>query len=143
MQSTNQISETIHQIFKIINVVYDPTIISFDDQQVIVAKFKHSLELASKIDIANVGKEVWDASNDLLKYNSIVEIVNDKFDLLLTWKPNIYDILVLKESLQLDLNSYFDKLKHLEIEINLDFKEHISNLYIKTINKVVIYKKNT
>jgi hypothetical protein len=131
MQSTNKISETIHQIFKIINVVYDPKVISFDSQELTVTKFNQALDLASKIEISNVGKEVWDASEDSLKYESINDIINDRFNLLLTWKPNIYDIVLLKNSLQDDLKKFYDKMIHLGINFGHPYNNQVSSLYIK------------
>lgn len=131
MQSTDKISETIHQIFKIINVVYDPTVISFDDQQLFEAKLKDVLEQVSKIDLSNVSQEVWAESSDFLKYDSIVDIMNDRFDPLLTWKPNIYDIVTLKKSMEKDLNIYFVKMSQLGIVIIPKYNDIISRLYIQ------------
>ena len=131
MNSTNKISETIHQIFKIINVVYDPKVISFDSQELIVTKFKQALELASNIDISNVGQEVWDESSEFLKFSDIVNILNEKFNPLFAWKPNIYDIIVFKQSLRDDLSAYFQKLLNLEIGVIPQYKSKISDLYIK------------
>lgn len=131
MQSTDKISETIHQIFKIINVVYDPTVISFDDQQLFEAKLKDVLEKVSKIDLSNVSQEVWAESTDFLKYDSIVDIMNDRFDPLLTWKPNIYDIVTLKESMKKDLDFYFVKMRQLGVVIIPKYNESISKLYIQ------------
>lgn len=131
MQSTDKISETIHQIFKIINVVYDPTVISFDDQQLFEAKLKDVLEKVSKIDLSNVSQEVWAESSDFLKYDSIVDIMNDRFDPLLTWKPNIYDIVTLKKSMEKDLNIYLVKMSQLGIVITPKYNDIISRLYIQ------------
>jgi len=131
MQSTDKISETIHQIFKIINVVYDPTVISFDDQQLFESKLKDVLEQVSKIDLSNVSQKVWAASSDIMKYDSIVDIMNDRFDPLLTWKPNIYGIVTLKESMKKDLDFYFEKMRQLGVVIIPKYNEVISKLYIQ------------
>ena len=131
MQSTDKISATIYQVFNTINVIYDPSVISFDDQQLFEAKLKEVLKQVSNIDLSKVSQDVWDASSEFFKYDSIVDIMNDSFDPLLTWKPNIYDIVILKDSLKKDLKNYFEKMNHLGVIIIPKYNEIISKLYIQ------------
>lgn len=132
MQSIGEISEAVQQIFGTIKVVYEPDIISFDPQQIILTKLRDALELASKIDTSYLTREIVEESNTVHAFNEVIEIINEEFDTLLTWKPGLYEVLTFKKSLEDDLESYFLKINQLEIIINSQSKVHISQLYIQT-----------
>ena len=130
MQIIENYSQDITQIFEIINVVYDPTDLSFDPIDTIITNFNKALSLASNIDSVAIKKELYE---EISTSDDIVTAINTtlyEFAEVLNWKSDIIEIPEIKDSQKKDLIQYFEKLSHLNIAFTIARKQELTQIFI-------------
>lgn len=131
MEKLKTIEEKINSIFEIISLVYDSSELSFDLPAVIISKLNSANKIISDINVFEIKEELWEcaANKEYCKYNKIVEVANSTFDKLITWKPGKYDIENISKDIEIDLTSFYKKMRLLNSNLSVNEVDEISSLY--------------
>ena len=131
MENIEQTADEINEIFEIIDVVYNPTSLSFDPIDTIITNFNKALKLAINIDFSVIRKELHDELSDSDDVQDVIHLAMYSFAAIFNWKENTIEIPLIKESQKKDLIPYFAKLNHLGVSYSTQKKEIITDLFIK------------
>ncbi len=131
MLNIEKTSDEINEIFEIIDVVYNPTSLSFDPIDTIINNFNKALKLAINFDSSVIRKELHDELSDSDDVQDIIRMVLYTFHAILNWKEDTVEIPRIKESQRKDLIPYFEKLDHLGISYSAQKRDIIIELFIK------------
>ena len=137
MEITNKLVEIIDQVFDTICIIYDETEFSFDFPAELVQKFQNALELAKKLDVKDITKEIWDATSKSQREDKIIHLMNFKFDRLLTWKPDARDISILNIELKKDLELFFVKQSQIKRNYAQGERVQIERFYIAIAHRLL------
>ncbi len=129
MEKTNKIVEKLNIVFDTICIIYDETELCFDSAVELITKFRNAYNLIAEIDIKECTMEIWDVTSKSQLGNRINNLVNYKFDRLLTWKPYARDIAILNLDMVKDLELFFDKQLKIRRSYIPDDRLKIQNLY--------------
>ncbi|MDD3323013.1 MAG: hypothetical protein PHS59_16370 [Paludibacter sp.] len=86
MQAIEKTTDGIDKIFKIINVVYDQTILSFDPIETVIAHFKEAFNLSNNINFSDLNQELLSEENDKIDFDEILYTIESEFDQIINWK---------------------------------------------------------
>jgi len=131
MVKIEQTVDEINEIFEIIDVVYNPTNLSFDPIDTIITNFNEALNLAIHIDFSDVKNELHNEISDSNDMQDLIHMALYSFAAILNWKEDTNEITRIKESQQKDLIPYFDKLDHLGISYSVQKKDMVIDVFLK------------
>lgn len=115
MEKTNKNAELINQIFDTICIIYDENEFNFDSPAEIINKFQGQLKLAINLDVKDIAVEIWNATTKFHRRDRILELLNSKFEKLLTWKYISLKIEDLNIEVKKGFEPFFIKQSHINI----------------------------
>jgi hypothetical protein len=130
MEKTNKNVEIINQVFDIICIIYDKDEFNFDKGPVLVQNLQKAFELVNSLNVKNISLEIWNATSKFKREDKIIDLMNYKFDRLVTWKPGKYEIDEMNQELTKDLILFFQKQTQINRKYLPGDKVQIERLYI-------------
>jgi len=131
MVNIEKTSDEIIEIFEIIDVVYNPTSLSFDPIDTIITNFNKALNLAIKIDFSVIRKELHNELSDSDDVQDVIRMALYSFAAIFNWKDDTIEIPLIKESQRNDLVPYFEKLNHLGVSYSIQKKEIVTEIFVR------------
>lgn len=92
MEKINKEAGIINKIFETLNIILDETEINFETNSELINKLSGSLELARTLNIRDAKDELWSAVTGKDKKKEINQLIDNKFEQLLSWKYNLKEI---------------------------------------------------
>jgi hypothetical protein len=130
MENIEKIADEFNDIFKIIDVVYNPINFSFDPIDTVIDNFNNALTIAKNIDFSIIESELHNELNDNDDVQDVINQALFLFAIIINWKENLVDISRIKESQKDDLVHYFEKLDHLGITYTIQEKETVTDIFV-------------
>ncbi|HEY5591633.1 MAG TPA: hypothetical protein VIK55_11520 [Paludibacter sp.] len=134
MENLNQIAKDILSIFEIVCVISNEKELFFEEPEILLDKLTLAKQLISNIKLDTITDEIWDYGSYPDRDSKIIDLVNAKFDKLITWKPNTESILEMSNKLNEDLNNFYKR----QICINREydpFEQSVINSQYKEIGQ--------
>lgn len=123
-------------MFKTLNFIIDPKRIGFDNPSKIITNLSRIIDIAPALDLFKINDEVdvliskLDMMTDKECYDIVMSELCGKFEALLSWMPEVIDIVPYKERQIKELEQFFIKLNQLHIPYFADEKNKITFSYI-------------
>ncbi len=131
MVKIEQAADEINEIFEIIDVVYNPTNLSFDPIDTITTGFNKALDLAVNIDFSGIREELHNELSDSNDVEDVIRLALYSFEAIFNWKEDMFEIPRIKEAQRNDLIPYFEKLDHLGIGYSTHNRQVLTDIFIK------------
>lgn len=129
MENLNQITKDILRIFEIVCVISNEDGLFFEKSEVLLEQLTTAKQLISNITLDNINDELWNYSSYPDRESQIIKLVNDRFDKLITWKPQTVSILEMNNKLIEDLKSFYKRQACIEREYDPFEISVINSLY--------------
>ncbi|MFZ4726115.1 MAG: hypothetical protein ACOYMD_11785 [Paludibacter sp.] len=129
MEKLIKIANDIESIFEIVCVISDEKELFFENFSVLHDKLILANNLISNIKLDPIIEEIWEFSSFPDRDNQIVNLVNDKFNKLITWKPNTVSIMEMNNKLMDDLKKFYNRQACIEHEYNPYEQSFLNPLY--------------
>ena len=134
MENLNQITNDIIRIFEIVCVISDEKELFFEDSSVLHHKLVSANNIISNIKLQPIIDEVWEYSSFPDREYQIISLVNDRFDKLITWKPQTVSILEMNDKLTVDLTSFYNRQACIDRNYS-QFEQSVINSLYKEIGQ--------
>ena len=130
MEKTNKLVEIIDQVFDTICIIYDETELNFDSGEVLVKRLQKAFGLAATMNTKGITLEVWNATSKWKREDKIIDLMNLKFERLVTFKPGVYEIGDMNKEILKDLSPFFQKQTQININYSSLERNQIEKYYI-------------
>jgi hypothetical protein len=130
MEKTNIILKKIDEIIEVICIVYDETELNFSSGVTLVTEFEKAFQKANSINIKEIKHDIWQATTLVKREYQINQLINTKFEKLISWKNGVYNLDALKDELNKDLDIFFQKQLLLHRNYSANDKSNIIRFYI-------------
>ena len=109
LEKTDLTIKILEKVIKTICPIYDETEYVFDKSQSFIATLKLAYEEIQKLDIEEVGTELWNNFSNINKTNTLNREIYIRYEKLLNWKKAQVSMTDLNGTLSRDVVSFCDK----------------------------------